>query len=57
MYLYGRMPVRVQLGTIPEARAKRLEVIAKGKRYTIANFIKLFEVRARIRSLPGVLAL
>ncbi|PHJ15975.1 coiled coil protein [Cystoisospora suis] len=43
VYLYGRMPVRVQLGTVPETQAKRLEVVAKGRRYTMANFIKLYE--------------
>nr|CEL64536.1 TPA: hypothetical protein BN1204_004320 [Neospora caninum Liverpool] len=43
VYLYGRMPVRVQLGTEPETQTKRLEVVARGRRYSIANFINAFE--------------
>ncbi|KEP60914.1 UNVERIFIED_CONTAM: hypothetical protein HHA_321600 [Hammondia hammondi] len=43
LYIYGRMPVRVQLGTDPETQARRLEVVARGRRYTIANFINTFE--------------
>ncbi|KFG28069.1 hypothetical protein TGP89_321600 [Toxoplasma gondii p89] len=43
LYIYGRMPVRVQLGTDPETQTRRLEVVARGRRYTIANFINMFE--------------
>ncbi|PFH31934.1 hypothetical protein BESB_024260 [Besnoitia besnoiti] len=43
LYLYGRMPVRVQLGTDPDTHTKRLEIVARGRRYSISNFINMFE--------------